>query len=46
MQLRDRVRSGEELERQVFFTTDPYKLLPDGSQERALLLPAAPFATK
>ena len=31
MQLRDRVRSGEELERQVFFTTDPYKLLPDGN---------------
>jgi hypothetical protein len=24
-QLRERVRSGEELERQVFFTTDPYK---------------------
>lgn len=29
LQLRDRVRSGEDFERQVFFTTDPYKPQPD-----------------
>jgi hypothetical protein len=35
-QLRDRVRSGEELERQVFFTADPYKFTQGpGARTRA-----------
>jgi hypothetical protein len=34
-QLRDRVRSGEELERQVFFATDPYKLTQGDTRTRA-----------
>jgi hypothetical protein len=34
-QLRDQVRSGEELERRVFFTVDPYKAQPGVAGTRA-----------